>query len=120
MLNVDEGDLAAHLLCLGQNLQGQRGFTGGFGAVDLDNTAAGHAADAQCQIKAQATGGDGIDLHRDIGTQLHNGTLAELLFNLCQRGFQRGLLIGGRACRLGGSIFFCCHVASPFISTIGL
>ena len=33
MLNVDERDLAAHLLGLGQNLQCQRGFTGRFGAL---------------------------------------------------------------------------------------
>lgn len=92
-------------------MQCQRGFTGRFGAVDLNDTAAGHAADAQRQIEAQAAGGDGVDLHRDVGAQLHDGTLTELLFDLRQRGFQRGLFIGGRACRLGGGIFFSCHVA---------
>ena len=117
MLNINKRDLAAHLLGLGQNLQCQRGFTGGFGAVDLNDTAAGHAADAQRQIQAQTAGGDGIDLHRDIGAQLHNGALAELLFDLGQRGFQRGLFVSGRACRLGGSIFFCCHVAVLLLYT---
>ncbi len=80
VLDVDESDLSAHLLGLCQNLQCQRRFTGGFGAVDLDDTPAGHTADAQRQVEAQAAGGDGVDLHRDVGAQLHDGALAELLF----------------------------------------
>ena len=115
VLDVDEGDLAAHLLGLCQNLQCQRRFTGGFGAVDLDDTPTGHTADAERQIQAQAAGGDRVDLHRDVRAQLHDGALAELLFNLRQRGFQRGLLIGG-ACRFGCGIFFCCHVAVLLLS----
>ena len=71
MLDVDEGDLAAHLLGLCQNLQCQRRFTGGFRAVDLDDTPAGHTADAERQIQAQAAGGDRVDLHRDVRAQLH-------------------------------------------------
>ncbi len=41
MLRVDEGHLAALLLGFGQDVQRQRGLTGGFRAVDLDDTAAG-------------------------------------------------------------------------------
>ena len=109
MLNVDERDLAAHLLGFGQDVQSQRSFTRGFGAVDLDDTAAGHTADTQGQVQAQAAGGDGVDLHGDVGAQLHHGAFAKLFFDLRQGRFQRLLLVRGRAGGLGCRIFFCCH-----------
>jgi hypothetical protein len=41
VLGVDEGGGAAELLHFGDDLQGERGLAGGFGAVDLDDPAAG-------------------------------------------------------------------------------
>ena len=112
VLDVDEGDLAALLLGLGQNVQGQRGLTTGFRAIHLDDAAARHTAHAQCHIQTQAAGGDGFHLHGGIVAQLHDGTLAELLFDLGQRGRQR-VLLGTRLGLLGRGddrvLILCCH-----------
>ena len=112
VLDVDESDFAALLLGFGQNVQRQRGLTAGFRAVHLDDAAAGHAAHAQRHIQTQAAGGDGVHLHGGVVAQLHDGALAELLFDLGQRGRQRiffcaGLdLLGGRNHRV---LILCCH-----------
>ena len=112
VLDVDEGDLAALLLGLGQDVQGQRGLTAGFRAVHLDDTAARHTAHTQRHIQTQAAGGDGFHLHGGIVAQLHDGTLAELLFDLGQRGRQR-VLLGTRLGLLGRGddrvLILCCH-----------
>ena len=97
MLHVNEGHFAALLLGFGQNVQSQRGLTAGFRAVHLNDAAAGHTAHAQSQIQTQTAGGNGIHLHGGVITQLHHGTLAELLFDLGQRSGQRilfGLRLG--------------------------
>ena len=47
MLGVNECDDAAHGLRLGEDLERERGLAGGLGTVDLDDAAAGHAADAE-------------------------------------------------------------------------
>ena len=112
VLNVDKGHLAALLLGLGKDVQCQRGLTAGFRAVHLDDAAARHTAHAQRHIQAQAAGGDGFHLHGGIVAQLHDGTLAELLFDLGQRGRQR-VLLGTRLGLLGRSddrvLILCCH-----------
>ena len=51
-----------------------------------------HTAHAQRQIQPQTAGGDGIHLHGGVVAQLHDGALAELLFDLRQRRGQRVLL----------------------------
>ena len=97
VLHVNEGHFAALLLGFGQNVQSQRGLTAGFRAVHLNDAAAGHTAHAQSQIQTQTAGGNGIHLHGGVITQLHHGTLAELLFDLGQRSGQRilfGLRLG--------------------------
>ena len=90
-------------------MEGQGGLTAGFGAVHLDHSAAGHTAHAQGQVQPQAAGGNGIHLHGHIGPQLHNGALAELLFDLRQSRLQRVLLaaalLAGGAC--DGAFLFC-------------
>ena len=89
VLGVDKGRDAAAFLGLGHDMQGDRGFARGFGAVDLDDTALGDAAHAQGQIQLQASGGHHVHLHVRLLTQLHHGTLAKLLFQRGQRGLQR-------------------------------
>ena len=111
VLHVDEGHFAAFLLGLGQNVQRQRGLTAGLRAVHLHDAPTGHTAHAQRHIQAQAAGGDGFHLHGGIVAQLHDGTLAELLFDLGQGGGQ-SVLLGFRAglfgCR-GDSVLIFCH-----------
>ena len=92
VLHVDEGNIAALLLGFGQNMQGQCGLTTGFRAVHLNDAAPGHAAHAQCQIQADASGRDGIHLHGGVIAQLHHSALAKLLFDLGQCRGQRILL----------------------------
>ena len=110
VLHVDEGHLAAHLLGLGQRLQRQRGLAGGFRPVHFHHAAPGQAADAQRQVETQTAGGNGVHLHGHVGAQLHNGALAELLFDLGQSGFQCGLFIAGRRGGRFCGFFFRCHV----------
>jgi hypothetical protein len=89
VLGVDEGTHAVLLLHLGNDLQGQRGLAGRFRAVDLDHAAAGQAAHAKGDVQAQRTGGNHLDVLNDFAfAQPHDGALAELLFDLAQRGLQ--------------------------------
>ena len=46
VLRVDKGGLAAPLLGLGHDMQRQGGLTGGLRAVDFNDSAPGHTADA--------------------------------------------------------------------------
>ena len=112
VLHVDEGHFAAFLLGLGQNVQRQRGLTAGLRAVHLHDAPTGHTAHAQRHIQAQAAGGDGIHLHGGVVAQLHDGTLAELLFDLGQGRGQR-ILFGFRAGFFGGRgnvvVLIFCH-----------
>ena len=63
VLGVDEGRDAAGLLGLGDDVQGEGGLAGGLRAVDLDDAAARHAADAERDVEGDGAGGDGLDLH---------------------------------------------------------
>ncbi len=113
MLDVDKGHLAALFLGLGEDVEGQRGLTAGFRSEHLDDTAARHTAHAQRQVKTKASGGDGVHLHGGVIAQLHDGALAELLFDLGQRSCQR-ILLCARLRLLGGGgdgvvILIFCH-----------
>ena len=80
MLGVDEGDDAVARLRLRQDLERERGLTRGLGSVDLDDTATGHAADAERAIEREGPGGNGLDLElRIVIPILHDGAFAELL-----------------------------------------
>ena len=52
MFGVDEGRDAAFFLCLGNDLKGERGLSRQFRTINLDNAAAGQAADAESDIQA--------------------------------------------------------------------
>ena len=93
MLGVDERDLAARLLRLGEHVQRQRRLTGGFRPVNFDDTALGQAVNTGSNVQGQRTGGDSVHIQVLVLTQAHNGTCAVLLFNLLERIFQRRLLV---------------------------
>jgi hypothetical protein len=89
VLGVHKGAGAAELLHLGNDLQRQRGLARRFRAVDFDHAAARQAAHAQGDVQAQRAGGDDLDVLDDLAlAQAHDGALAELLFDLGQRGLQ--------------------------------
>ena len=46
MLGIDKRHNSTHGLRLGQDLERQRGLTGGLGAVNLDDATTRHATDA--------------------------------------------------------------------------
>ncbi len=94
VFGIDEGTGTPCLLRLGDHLQGQRGFTGGFRAVDLDHAPFGQTADTQCHIQPQRAGGDGLDItHRALIAHPHYRSLAKLLFDLSQSCCQRLFLL---------------------------
>ncbi|MCY1366431.1 hypothetical protein D9M69_533280 [compost metagenome] len=110
MFGIDEGALTAELLHFGDGLQGERGLARGFRAVDLDHATPRQTADAQRNVQAQRAGGDHLDVFQRLAfAQAHDRALAELLFDLGQRGLQGlGLFtVGDRdACALDD----CVHV----------
>ena len=105
MLRIHEGDLTAPLLCLSQNVQGKGGFTGGFRAVDFNDSALGHTTDSQGRIQGQGAGRDCLHVHFRPVTQAHHGSLAEILIDLGQGGLQCFFLIRGRSGRFIGGLF---------------
>ena len=111
VLRVDKRGRAAHFLRLGNAVQRDCGFTRGLRAVDLDNTAARQAADAEREVKADRTGRDVIDLHTGVFAQTHDRAFAELLFYLADRSFERFLFIGRGRDRFKG--FFGSHKYPP-------
>ena len=90
VLGVDEGAGAARLLRLGYDMQRQGGLARAFRAVDLDDTALRHAADAKRDVEPERPGGD--RLHRRYlaaAAELHDRALAEGAFDLRQSGIKR-------------------------------
>ena len=107
MLGVNEGRVAAGLLGVGNGVQGDRGLTGRLGAVDLDDSAAREAADAEGDVKSKGTRGDHLNGRAVVVAQAHDGALAELLINLRQGDFESLIAIVGRG--LCGGRFTGCH-----------
>ena len=99
VFRIDESAGAAFFLRLCNNAQSQSGFAGTFRAVDFDNTAFGQPTDAQGDVYAQRTGGNGFNINVGVLTEAHNRTFAEGSFNLAQ-------------CRVKGFIFF--HIVLSF------
>src|SRR4029453_15231416 len=85
VLGMEEGAGAATFLRLGHQVQGQGGLARRFGAVDLDDPAARHTADAERQIEAERPRGQrGNVVIREVAglPELHDRALAELLLDL--------------------------------------
>jgi hypothetical protein len=65
-------------------VQRDSGLTAGLRPVDLDDPAAGQAADAERDVQRDRAGGDDRHLHDRALAQPHDRTLAELLVDLCE------------------------------------
>ena len=81
-------------LGLGDDLQCNGGLAGRFRAEDFGDAAARHAADAERGVEGDGAGrddGDGDD--GLFAAEAHDGTLAELLFNLRKRQIYGALTI---------------------------
>ena len=104
VLGIDKCHDAAHSLGLCQNLERKRCLTGGLGTVNLDDTAARHAADAQSGIEGQGARGNGLDL--ELGTTVavpHDGTLAEFLLDLGLGGGNHLIALFTRRASMNGT-----------------
>ena len=88
VLNVDKNRFAAALLGLGDDVQRNGGFTGGFRPEDLNDSALGNTADSQSMVEQQRAGRNCLDVERAVLPELHHRTLAELAFDLKQCCFQ--------------------------------
>ena len=104
MLGIDKCHNATHCLGLGQDLERKRRLTGGLGTVDLDDSAARHAADTQRGIEGQGARGNGLDL--ELGTTVavpHDGTLAEFLLDLGLGGGDHLIALFTRRASMNGT-----------------
>ena len=72
MLRFHKGHFAAHLLGRGHDMQGQCGLTGGLGAVDFDDSAAGVTSDAEGVVEGDGAGGDYFDVFDNVVAHLHD------------------------------------------------
>ncbi len=86
VLRVDERREAAELLRLGDDVERERRLARRLGAEDLDDAAAGHAADAESRVDADRSGRDGGDADHLALAEPHDGSLAELPLDLRQSG----------------------------------
>jgi hypothetical protein len=99
------------LLGIGDNMRYQRGFPGGFRAVDFHNAPAGQAANAEREIRSERTGRNGFNLRIGGGVaEFDNGALAILFLYLRHYGAQggsvvwRGLFLCGHTFLLGRQV----------------
>src|SRR4051794_761050 len=97
MLGVYESTHTASLLRLGDDMERQSGLARTFRAVDLDDTALRHAADAESDVEPERPGGDRRhSRYLAAAAELHDRALAEGAFDLRQSGIKRLLpIVGG-------------------------
>ncbi|MNS88177.1 hypothetical protein D3C72_1221410 [compost metagenome] len=93
VFGVDEGTGSTHFLSLGDDRQGQRGFTGRLRAVDLDDTAFWQTANAQGNVQAQGASGNGRDRLTLVVAHAHDRAFTELTLDLPQGRSQGALLV---------------------------
>ena len=93
MLRVNKSRDAASLLNLRHHMKSDRRLARRLRSVDLYDPALGDAADTQRQIKAHRAGRSGLHIHRRRVTQLHDRSLAVVLFDLRQSRLQCLFLI---------------------------
>ena len=91
VLGVDEGGDPAGLLCVGGRVQRHGGLPAALRPVDLDDPAAGYAADAERDVQRDRPGRDHLDRCPGLVTEPHDRAPAELPLDLGERGLQ-GLL----------------------------
>ena len=100
-------------------MERERRLAGGLGSVDLHDSAARHAADAEGEVERERARADGFDVHGAvIITEAHHGAAAKGLFDLRKGGLQRllailGLHLRGRGCA-GGFLLICHSVDDSF------
>lgn len=119
VFHVDECHFAAHLLRLGNDVQGNGGLTGAFRTVQLHDTSPWHAADAQRHVQHHRAGRDRLYIEvRLILAQTHDRTCAVYLCNMCNGTLECLFLffLGGGDVQHHFLFQICfCHKISSFI-----
>ena len=88
MLRIDNGRKAAGLLGLRYGVYGEGGLTAGLRAEYLDHPAAGIASYPESMVQGNGAGGNHRHIPFRTVSELHDGTLAEILFYLVHRCLQ--------------------------------
>ena len=90
VLDIDEGRRAAQLLRLGDHMEREGRLTARLRPVNLDDAAARKTTDPERQIERDRSRRDDVHMHA-LGevAHLHDGALAELPFDLCERVTER-------------------------------
>ena len=103
VLGVNERGQPAGLLGVGDDMEHEGGFAGGFRAENLDHAPARDAADAQRQVHRQRAGGDDVDLPERAGVaQAHDAAVAVGLGDGGDGGVEIALAGGGEFGGFGG------------------
>ena len=106
MLRVYHCGDASELLCLGDGMDCQGGFTARLGAVDFHYAAARITADSQGMVQGNAAAGDNLGVAPFwLVSQLHDRTFSIIFFDFVDRGLKR-LQLGGVQ-----YLFFFCFVS---------
>lgn len=92
MFGVDEGAGSSGLLHFGDGMEGERGLTRRFRAVDFDDATLGIAS-AERLVEGDGAGRGSLDLDCLMVAEAHNGTGAELFFDHREGRSQRFFLI---------------------------
>jgi hypothetical protein len=82
MFGIDKGGNASLFLSMGHGVKGQGCLSRRLGAENFDHTPTGQTADTQRPVQFNGSGGDDGNVFDGACTQLHDGALAELAFDL--------------------------------------
>ena len=82
-------------------MQGQCGFTGTLGPVDLNDTSLGVPA-AESEIKRERTGGDRFHPHPGCIPETHDRSLSEIALDLTEDEVERLVALTGAEISTGG------------------
>ena len=92
MLGVDDGADAPLLLGLGDDVDRERGLTGGLRSVDFSDTATRQTSDSEGEVESDGSCGNGLHVGHFIISETHQGSGAEILLKMLQ-GHTEGLLL---------------------------
>ena len=88
MLSINKGADAAVALRRRHSVERQRGLTGTFRPVDLNDTSLRQTADAQRDIQTERTSRNALDFYGLSLAHAHNGAFTKGSFNLGKRCIQ--------------------------------
>ena len=107
VLRVNKGSHSALFLRFGNGVEGKGRFSRRLRSVDFDDASARESANSECHIQLDAARRDDWNILFWLSSQRHDGTLAEILFNLCDSRFDGFSLFSGKGLVERGRCFLC-------------